>query len=59
LPDEEGKKTLMQPWTGDVVFGITVNWWSVLAVVVVIGVGLWLRRRLKRGSKASGDVQSE
>jgi hypothetical protein len=45
----------MQPTTGDVVFGITVNWWSVLAIVAVIVAGFWLKRRLKRGAKGRTD----
>jgi LPXTG-motif cell wall-anchored protein len=41
----------MPPTTGDVVFGITVNWWSVLTIVAIIVVGFWLWRRRKRRSK--------
>jgi uncharacterized iron-regulated membrane protein len=57
--DEEGDEALMPPTTGDVVFGITVNWWSVLALVAVIVVGFWLWRRRKRGAKVSGESRPQ
>jgi hypothetical protein len=57
--DEEGEEALMPPTTGDVVFGITVNWWSVFALVAVIVVGFWLWRRRKRGAQVSGESRPQ